>query len=115
MSVACLKIQGGYGPPLLTSMGDKHKFGGQKYTKYNKINNNLENFRDARLLLRGLCPFFEHKFEHKYFRALCRSARNQTLEHVGKHIGKLSEHVGKHIGKLQSSTPSTVLSAIVQR
>jgi len=27
--------------------------GGKKYTKYNNINNNLENFRGARLLLRG--------------------------------------------------------------
>jgi len=25
--------------------GGKRTFGGQKYTKYNKINNNLENFR----------------------------------------------------------------------
>jgi len=29
--------------------GDKRAFGGQKHTKYNKINNNSENFR-------GLCP-----------------------------------------------------------
>jgi len=27
--------------------------GGQKYTKYKKINNNSENFRRARLLPRG--------------------------------------------------------------
>jgi len=30
--------------------------GGQKYTKYDKINNNSENFRRAKLLLGGLCP-----------------------------------------------------------
>jgi len=28
----------------------KRTFGVQKYTKYNKINNNSENFREARLL-----------------------------------------------------------------
>jgi len=30
--------------------GGKRAFGGQKYTKYNKIYNNSENFRAARLL-----------------------------------------------------------------
>jgi len=29
--------------------------GRQKYTKYNKINNNSENFRGAKLLLGGIC------------------------------------------------------------
>jgi len=31
-------------------------FGGQKYTKYDKINNNSENFRRTRLLLEEICP-----------------------------------------------------------
>jgi len=31
-------------------------WGGQKYTKYNKINNNSENFRGARLLPEGFAP-----------------------------------------------------------
>jgi len=36
----------------------KRMFGGIKYTKYNKINKNSENFRGARFLLRNpLSPF----------------------------------------------------------
>jgi len=35
--------------------GGKRAFEGQKYTKYNKINNNLENLRGARLLPGGVC------------------------------------------------------------
>jgi len=31
-------------------------WGGQKYTKYNKINNNSENFRGATLLPRVISP-----------------------------------------------------------
>jgi len=34
--------------------GGKRAFGGQKYTKYNKINNISEIFRGARLLPMGL-------------------------------------------------------------
>jgi len=34
----------------------KRTFGWQKYTKYNEINYNSENFRGAKLLLQGLCP-----------------------------------------------------------
>jgi len=34
----------------------KHIFGGQKYTKYNNINNNSENFSGVRLLLGRQCP-----------------------------------------------------------
>jgi len=33
--------------------GGKRAFGGETYIKYNEINNNSENFRGARLLLRG--------------------------------------------------------------
>jgi len=29
---------------------------GGKYTKYNKINNNSENFRWSKIAARGLCP-----------------------------------------------------------
>jgi len=36
--------------------GGKQKFGGQKYAKFNKINNNSEKFRRARLLLWGDLP-----------------------------------------------------------
>jgi len=38
-------------------MGDKVRLSGAKYTKYNIINNNMENFMGwARLLLGGLRP-----------------------------------------------------------
>jgi len=33
------------GKSILRGGGGKRAFGGQKYTKYNKINNNSENFR----------------------------------------------------------------------
>jgi len=46
-----------YGEGKIFWGGDKRAFGGQKYTKYNKINNNSENFRKARLLPGGLRPW----------------------------------------------------------
>jgi len=36
--------------------GGKRALGGQKYTNYDKINNNSENFRGARLLPGGASP-----------------------------------------------------------
>jgi len=48
-------------------VGGKRAFEGATYTKYNKINNNLENFRGARLL--PGCP-------------LCCRAGRKGQEHV---------------------------------
>jgi len=45
-----------WGKNILRREGGKQAFGGQTYTKYNKINNNLENFRGARLLPGVLSP-----------------------------------------------------------
>jgi len=33
-----------------------HVWRGQKYTKYNKISNNSENFREGKIAIRGALP-----------------------------------------------------------
>jgi len=50
------KNHGGGKEKRFSRAGKNERLGGQKYTKYNKINNNSENFRGARLCQGSFTP-----------------------------------------------------------
>jgi len=54
----------------------KRKFGGQKYTNYNKMNNNLKNFREGKIAARDHIRNIELRqqpAELMRWRAVCNS------------------------------------------